>query len=108
MGYYTSFSLSLYGKPEDRVKAEIDLHMVSEHDQQVEELIKYGSVYAKLYELSAWVEEAAKRNPNVLFVLSGQGEEQDDLWEERYKGYVSERQEAIIPPFNHPELIPNK
>ena len=104
MGYYTSYSLDLYGEPEDKEKAYNDLYMISENDELVDELINLGSVYAKLYDLNAWVEEAAKRNPNVLFVLSGAGEEQDDLWEERYKGCVSERQEAVIPPFTHPDL----
>lgn len=104
MGYYTSYSLQCYG-PEDKVKAfEEELLALSDNDPEVKELIEDGCVYAKLYELDKWIEVAALMFRDVLVCLSGDGEDSDDLWEQRWKGAESEFQKAVIPPFENENL----
>ena len=112
MGYYTSYSLQCYG-PEDKIKAfEDDLLKRSEYNGEVdgdlEQLVNDGYVNAKLYDLVGWIAEIAPKHPDVLVCLSGDGEESDDMWEERWKGDEEEFQKAIIPPFENNNLqIPN-
>ena len=104
MGYYTSYSLQCYG-PEDKIKAfEEGLLSISEDDSEVKELIEDGFVYAKLYDLDKWISAIAPGYPDVLICLSGDGEESDDLWEERWKGNDREIQRAAIPPFRNENL----
>ena len=109
MGYYTSYSLSICGNVGDIEKFNNDLLEISkdsngEYDSEVKQLVEFGSVYAKLYDLEGWIREVAKKNPRVLVILSGNGEESFDVWQERYKGKLYERQEMIFPPFETPEL----
>ena len=109
MGYYTSYSLEMFGEVEEVEKAENDLLVMTEYengdyDPEIKELVNTGGVYAKLYDIQDYLKEVAKKNPNVLIVLNGDGEESDDLWEERYKGELFEHNYATIPPFKNPEL----
>lgn len=109
MGYYTAYDLWTFGDIEDTEKFDNDLLEISkdsngEYDFEVKQLVEFGSVYAKLYDLEAWIRDVAERNPNVLVILTGNGEESFDVWEERYKGKLHERQEMIFPPFKTPEL----
>lgn len=108
MGYYTSYGLQCYG-PEDKIKLfEEGLLSISENDSEVKELIENGCVYAKLYDLDKWISAIAPGHPEVLICLSGDGEDSDDLWEERWKGNECELQKSIIPPFKNNNLqIPN-
>lgn len=112
MGYYTSYSLQCYG-PEDKIEAFEQELLEStksdgEYDHEVNELIKWGCVYAKLYDIEKWIDGLAPKHPDILICLSGDGEESDDLWETRWKGTESECQKAIIPPFENNNLqIPN-
>jgi hypothetical protein len=76
-----------------------------ELDSALEELISTGGTYAKLYDIEDWINAVAPKFPDVLICLEGSGEEQDDMWESRWKGDKYEHQEAIIPPFTTPELI---
>ncbi len=109
MGYYTAFSLSTYGDPEECEAFEKDLlestkYSNGEYDCEVQELIDTGGTYAKLYDLEDTIEEIAKNHPNVLVILTGDGEETDDRWEFRCKGKENEKHYATIPPFETPEL----
>ena len=108
MGYYTSYSLSSYGDENDIKAFENDLLEISKDDGnidvEVDELIKYGGVNAKLYDLDSWISEIAPKYPDLLIVLSGDGEYSDDNWEQRWKGTETELQKAIIPPFKNQNL----
>lgn len=109
MGYYTSYSLDFYGKPEEVEKAKNDLLEISKDDDgevdfELRQLIRHGGVNAKLYDIDEWIEGAAKDNPNVLIVLSGDGEESGDVWEERWKGELFELREPVMPPLKNKEL----
>lgn len=110
MGYYTSFSLEMHGDLEKIEAAEKDLLEESRYadgtlDPEIKELVETGGVYGKLYELDGYLDAVAHRNPDVLIILTGDGEDSDDLWETRWKGDKTETQRAEIPPFKTKELL---
>ena len=102
MGYYTAFSLDFYGDDEKVRKAVEDLKVTGDDDAI--EAAERGFVHAKWYDYGEQIQKVAEMNPDVLIVVSGDGEDSDDNWEERYKGKLYERQDACIPPFVTPEL----
>ena len=109
MGYYTSYNIRLEadeGFEEEEVlftKALTDKGAEYNCKDEVENLFQYG-VYAKLYDLTGWISDLAPSYPHLLIVLEGCGEEQDDVWEERWKGSDNELQKATIPPFKNQNL----
>lgn len=105
MGYYTSYNLNTYGSDEDKEKFEKKLLEISDEDSDVRELLTYGGVNAKLYDLEAWIQEIVRDIPNLLVVLSGDGDDSDDQWEMRWKGEAFEEHRAVMPPFQNPELF---
>ena len=112
MGYYTAYGLNMFGDPEKVKAAEHDLLEISKdkngkYDGDVRELIDIGGCYAKLYDLPEWIAKIASNHPDVLIVLSGDGEESDDLWEERWKGDKEEFHKTESPPFTELKL-PNE
>ena len=112
MGYYTEFGLMLEGDPKETEDFEKDLLEISKYngkiDSDVQSLIDSGYCYAKLYDLSGWITEVAKKHPGVLVVLTGNGEGSEDLWEERWKGHEHELQSFAIPPFENKNLLTEK
>lgn len=107
MGYYTSYGIAIEADPgfeEQEEKFQKELFERSGEDSDIKELFTYG-VYAKLYDLESWIDELAPKYPHLLIMLSGDGEESDDLWESRWKGNVFERMNAAIPPFTKAELL---
>ena len=113
MGYYTDYCLEIFGDEDKVKKFEEDLKEEGTLDdgygKEVEpallELLDCSCVNAKLYDLDSWIKRAAEKNPDVLVILHGDGEESDDLWEARWKGSSHEFHEAIIPPFTTKELM---
>lgn len=110
MGYYTAYSLCMYGDDDIVDRAEKELLKVSADkagniDGDVRELISAGGTYAKLYDISEWISVVAPKFPEVLIILTGDGEDSDDMWEERWKGNEHEFQKAIIPPFTNKNLL---
>lgn len=73
-------------------------------DGDLEKLLNSGWEEAKLYDIEDWIDEVAPKHPDVLVILDGDGENSDDLWQTRWKGNNSERQEAKIPPFENENL----
>ena len=109
MGYYTSYALSMFGDCDKVEAAEQDLLNTTAYedgslDSEVKELVETGGAYAKLYELPEYISEVAERNPDVLIILEGDGDEPGDLWEWRWKGTQEERQVSAIPPFENKNL----
>lgn len=109
MGYYTDYTLTMVGEEQAVKHAENDLIEVSNYpdgspDSEIKDLVNYGYVNAKLYEIQDYMKKVAEKNPDVLIILNGDGEESDDLWEERWKGSEHELQNATIPPFENPNL----
>lgn len=110
MGYYTSYNIAFEGDPEQKKAFEEDLLKKSAYsdgrlDSSVVELLNTNCVYAKLYDLEAWIDQLAPKYPNLLIMLTGDGEESGDSWEKRWKGRESESQKAVIPPFKNPNLF---
>ena len=72
-------------------------------DFEVKELIGFGRVYGKCYDLESNIDELAPKFPHLLIILSGTGEDGED-WEARWRGNDKEVQYSIIPPFNNKNL----
>ena len=110
MGYYTAYGISVdadHGFEHQEDEFHNELKSVAEkwnYGDEIDELFEYG-VYAKLYDLSDWISELAPKYPHLLIQLSGDGEESDDMWEERWKGVDHEIQKAVIPPFTNSNLL---
>ena len=112
MGYYTSYGLDYkadegYQNEEGEfIKALVEISKDSEgnDDSEILELTQAGGVWAKLYDLSDWITELAPKFPHLLICLSGNGEDTQDIWEERWKGNDHELQQSVIPPFENPNL----
>lgn len=106
MGYRTSINISMYGEPEDIEAVENEMREVL-GDELADDILN-NEAYIKWYYIRDDFFTVAKHNPNVLIIISGYGDEQDDIWEARWKGEEYERQEFCIPPFKNEKLqIPN-
>ena len=108
MGYYTAYGIHIV--PDKGYEKEVDefekeLLEYSDKDCEVEELVKTGGCYGKLYDINNWISELAPKYPHILICLGGDGEESDDLWEARWKGNDTETKNAVIPPFTNPNLL---
>ena len=109
MGYYTTFTLSIYGERKARNGFVRDLINRSDNNTDVLTLTGEGCVNAKLYNLDDWIDEIAPNYPELLIVLNGCGEEQDDIWETRWKGEETETHIICMPPFENEHLqVPEK
>ena len=109
MGYYTYFTLSYYGSPEDEQTLQ-DFRPDQEDFKLPVELIKqliadHGDNDWKWYDWREDMRTLAKKFPNITFVLHGDGEESDDIWEWRGKGDSEEFHRMEMPPFTE-ILIP--
>lgn len=108
MGYYTYYEVSW------------DKHEAEEIDQAIEsafdKLTGLGSIaqeynvdefdghacitaYAKWYDWMDDMNKFSKMYPDILFTVSGDGENGDDLWKCVWKDGCYELQVAAIPPF---------
>lgn len=113
MGYYTYFSLSYHGSPED--EKSIQEFRVEDDDKEfsnpwyingiLDECADHDYNEYKWYDWEKDMKVLASRFPNVLFILDGDGEESDDRWEYRIRGNVWEHHYVEMPPFTKPELI---
>ena len=104
MGYYTYFSLEVYGESDKVEKCEQDIANTVDIGQ---ELIDGNAVEAKWYEWESVIDDIAKRNPDALIQLFGDGESSDDMWECRWYQGKKEYHEIAIPPFTEIKL-PNE
>lgn len=84
MGYYTRYDLKI-----DGTREEID--RVSEYLYRTE-ISGYKLLKLSSYEPSKWYNhmedmlDLSKEFPNVLFTLSGDGEDSGDFWKKYFKG----------------------
>lgn len=105
MGYYTNYSLTEEGTPKAIKAFQEDLVESSKYKGDILDLINYGSIYGKYYDLADEVKTVASRHPNVLVILQGEGEDHGDIWELRCKGRETEQQVMTMPPFENPALF---
>ena len=103
MGYITYFNLEMIGSDEDIAKACDDAKTYN--NELIAELLDGEYLEAKWYDFQTDFSDFAKRHPSILFIVTGDGEESDDLWEARFKGDISERQDFMIPPFKTLDLL---
>ena len=109
MGYYTYFSLSYRGTPEDEEKLE-NYHVEEDNKEYsdpyyINGILDDGEDHDyKWYDWEKDMRVLASKFPNVLFILEGSGEDSDDQWEFRIKGDISEHHYMEMPPFTTPEL----
>ena len=103
MGYITYFNLEMIGSDEDIANACEDAK--TSGNELIAELLDGEYLEAKWYDFQTDFSDFAKRHPSILFIVTGDGEESDDLWEARFKGDISERQDFMIPPFKTLDLL---
>ena len=107
MGYYTGYGISFHpdeGYLEDEEKFCNELIEQSYNDCEVEELIREGGVYGKLYDIEDDIAKLAPKYPHLLIILSGDGDEPGDNWQHRWKGDEDEYHQVQMPPFTNPNL----
>lgn len=107
MGYYTCFTIEYEGDEADIKKVEDDFKALYKqyNEGYLDELIDTGSSERKWYEWEDDMRKVAKKNPNVLIILHGNGEESDDIWQARAKGKEFECQSFRLPPFENANLF---
>lgn len=112
MGYNTSYSLSIQADYEHELDEERFYGALLERskcsdgsfDCEYKELVEEGYAYGHLYDVEEYIDGLAPEFPHLLIILSGDGDDNDDKWEARWKGNDKETQRAIIPPFENRNL----
>lgn len=112
MGYDTSYGLSIQADSGHELDEERFYGALLERskcsdgsfDCEYKELVRCGGAYGHLYYIEEYIDELAPEFPHLLIILYGNGEDNDDSWEARWKGKDKEIQRAIIPPFENPNL----
>ena len=100
MGYYTNYQLETNAPGiEEEIARDIANRSGYEGD-----IFRHAFCEVKWYEHERDMLHVSKRFPNVVFILSGEGEENNDVWKKRFlNGEVWEiRPEVSWPEF--PEL----
>lgn len=113
MGYYTYFSLDIKGDPEEVEKVQ-NFH-VPDDDTEFSDPFYINGILDeardhdyKWYDWEKDMKKLARKFPNVLFILDGDGEESNDNWQFRIKGDICEHHYVELPPFTTPELLTEK
>ena len=84
MGYYTAHELEIVEGNDFETNYEAEISSDSVYSDCFEESIKW---YDHQKEIIAF----SKKHPKTLFKLSGEGEENGDMWEEYYKNGLTHR-----------------
>lgn len=95
MGYYTKYSLEIIPNDYD---ANLELLLESESFCEYSPLISFmcGSRESKWYEHDDDMKKLSSKFPDKLFILSGHGEEDGDIWRKYYKNGKVQRVDAEI------------
>lgn len=100
MGYYTTYSLRLYGNEKDvkefgnRLKS-----CYPRNERDIDDLLSDLLMQGKFYDITDRISEIAEDFPDMLICLEGVGECRDDIWEQRWKGEETEGHRMVMPPF---------
>lgn len=104
MGYYTYYSLEVIGEDTENVIKELR----SENDNAEYAFTESGDSYDSLkwYDYEKDMRSFSTRFPDLIFKLSGEGEEPGDLWIRYFKNGKMQYSKAIITyePFNEGKL----
>ena len=105
MGYYTRFELEVYQEPEGFDPDMLDLFMMKEQKKNDNFIYTFKCIdgsfedqmgETKWYEFDEDMKVLAKKFPDVVFKLSGEGEETGDIWNKYYKGDKSQDAKVVI------------
>lgn len=102
MGYYTSFDLTMLPQPAKDLEIAITrdiialIDHISPDEVQEDEMEWFLCDSLKWYDHEKHMVEISKKYPNIVFILHGEGEEPDDMWNEYYCAGVFERVDAEI------------
>lgn len=109
MGYYTYFTLEYQGDPDEEERLE-EYNPDDDSDEYSDPYYVKGILDDRVdheYKWYDWEKDMmvlASKFPNILFILHGDGETSDDLWEFRRKGSESEFHSFEMPPFTNKNL----
>lgn len=107
MGYYTDFTLTMTPRP-DSVSSEqmnATLNSVTGYTWNSPQPFRF-QLEAKWYDCSEHIKIISALHPDILFELSGDGEEQGDQWHRYCRNGKTQICEAIIAfdPFDETKL----
>ena len=116
MGYYTYLQLDTYGDKKDIEEMEKAASELKDDDDDcvadgiewkegIKELVQETYLEAKWYSFQTDFVAWAKRFPKVLFIVDGDGEDSDDVWQLRVKGDEVEYREMQFPPLQNLNLL---
>lgn len=104
MGYYTRYELEIIEKPKsfDEDKLEFFMFKKQKGGSSFMYAMEYEGGYfeaggeCKWYEHDSDMQELSKEFPELVFKLSGEGEESGDIWVKYYKGGKCHTAKAVI------------
>ena len=112
MGYYTTYNLKASGREQEIWNAIEDGELTSGYQWE-----NYGTGWSmpecKWYDHNDDMLAISRKWPDVLFKLTGEGEESGDLWCAYYLAGKSQKIQGVItyadpdPYFTAPEIIPD-
>lgn len=102
MGYYTSFDLTMHPQLAEDLEIAITRDIIALIDHISPEEVRETDVKWFLCDALKWYDhekhmiEISKKYPDIVFVLHGEGEAHDDMWNEYYCAGGFERVNAEI------------
>ena len=102
MGYYTNFELTMYPQPAEDLEITITRDIIALIDYTCLDEVRETDVQCFLCDVLKWYHhkehmiEISKKYPDIIFVLHGEGEDNDDMWNEYYCAGEFERVDAEI------------
>lgn len=113
MGYCTRFTLALYDREgRDNLSGDVEASVIADLRSSYEEADYCLDENGLSEEMGKWYQHEedfrsfSKANPEILFVLSGEGEESGDIWKKYFlagKCQV-EKAKVVIAPFDPKKL----
>ncbi len=95
MGYYTNFDLDFDWSKKDEVEKWLNENE-DKFDYDIVDIIDGNSDSLKWYDHKEDMLVLSNQFPDILFTLSGEGEENKDIWKEYYKGGKVQIAEAVF------------
>lgn len=110
MGYYTQFQVTWDKHENETIDRAIEkkFNKITGIDEELfgcdYDVLDTGNEYtvtfnAKWYDWKKDMNELSRAYPDMIFRVSGDGEESEDLWKSIWKDGCYEIQYAVIPPF---------
>lgn len=93
MGYYTNFTIEHDGNDEEFITV---FNEVSDYRGLLDDQCGTHYMNAKWYCYEKDMLEISGRMPGVLFTVSGEGEENDDIWKSYFKDGKTQFCQAIV------------